>query len=167
LFLLPLLGTIHYMKEIFLYTDGGARGNPGIAGCGAVIFDEKGATVKEGCLYLGETTNNVAEYQAVLLGFRLLAKHFGRAQCPELYLTVRLDSELVQKQINGVYRVKHPDLKPLHTAVKKVQQELFPRAKFEHVRREKNKHADRLANEAMDTAPHCDSVPVPTEPLKV
>ena len=154
------------MKEVFLYTDGGARGNPGVAGAGAVIFDEKGTTLKEGCVYLGETTNNVAEYQAVLLGFALLRQYFGSSQCRELYLTVRLDSELVQKQLTGEYRVKHPDLKILYAEVKRVQSELFPRAKFEHVRREKNKHADRLANEAMDRAGNCKKLSVPTEPLR-
>jgi ribonuclease HI len=153
------------MKEVFLYTDGGARGNPGVAGAGAVLFDAKGATLKEGCVYLGHTTNNVAEYQAVLLGFQMLRQYFGSSQCRELYLTVRLDSELVQKQITGQYRVKHPDLQPLHAAVVAARQELFPRATFEHVRREKNKHADRLANEAMDRGAHCGSVQQPLVPL--
>ncbi len=153
------------MKEAFLYTDGGARGNPGIAGAGAVLFDAKGATLKEGCLFLGNTTNNVAEYQAVLLGLQLTMQYFGKAQCKEVYLTVRLDSELVQKQLTGQYRVKHADLKPLSAAVQRVREEWFPRARFEHVRREKNKHADRLANEAMDKAHHCGSVRVPTDPL--
>lgn len=154
-----------YMKEVFLYTDGGARGNPGVAGCGAVLFDEKGSTLTEGCLYLGHATNNVAEYQAVLLGLSLVRKYFGSAQCRELYLTVRLDSELVQRQLTGQYRVKHKDLIPLCAEVKRVQQELFPRMKFEHVRREKNKHADRLSNEAMDRAGHCQSTHSPTIPF--
>jgi ribonuclease HI len=138
------------MKEIFVYTDGGARGNPGIAGAGAVVFDAKGSTLTEGCLYLGHATNNVAEYQAVLLGFKIVREYFGSSQCRELCITVRLDSELVQKQLTGEYRVKHKDLIPLYTEVKRVLQELFPRATFEHVRREKNKYADRLANKAMD-----------------
>ena len=153
------------MKQAFLYTDGGARGNPGVAGAGAVIFDEKGTPLKEGCVYLGHTTNNVAEYQAVLLGLRIARAHFGSSECKEVHLTVRLDSELVQKQLTGVYRVKHPDLIPLCRAVQKVQQEFFPAVTFEHVRREKNKHADRLANEAMDRCEHCEQVLAPTVPL--
>ena len=138
------------MQKVYLYTDGGARGNPGPAGSGAVIFDEQGAVLGEAKKYLGHTTNNVAEYEAVRIGLRMIQKKFGAEACAGIEVVSRMDSELVCKQLNGVYRVKNEKLKPIFTAVKALCTEAFPHITFEHVRREKNKHADRLANEAMD-----------------
>jgi len=130
--------------HIIAYTDGGARGNPGSAGAGAVLYDEHGkeelATVSE---YLGHATNNVAEYTAVLMALQR-AKELGASA-----VHVRLDSELVQRQMTGVYRVKQPHLQTLYLQIQHMMQQ-FDRVTFEHVRREKNKRADELANEAMD-----------------
>jgi len=138
------------MKKVYLYTDGGARGNPGPSGAGAVVFDEQGAVLGEAKKYLGHTTNNVAEYEAVRIGLVLIQETFGNDACKEIEVVSRMDSELVCKQLNGVYRVKNEKLKPMFTAVKALCAEVFPHVTFEHVRREKNKHADMLANEAMD-----------------
>jgi ribonuclease HI len=137
-------------KKIVLHTDGGARGNPGPAGAGAVIFTEDGKTIKETSKYLGERTNNFAEYSAVVLGLEMIAKHFGKAQCKDLEVVVRMDSELICKQLNGEYRVKEETLFPLYIEVHNLQVSTFPHVRFEHVPRADNKHADRLANEAMD-----------------
>lgn len=139
-------------KKIMLYTDGGARGNPGVAGAGAVVFDATGKVLKETSKYLGERTNNYAEYAAVVLGLEMIAKHFGKAQCKDLDITVRMDSELISKQINGEYQIKEETLFPLFIQVHNMMVSTFPHVTFEHVPREKNAHADRLANEAMDRA---------------
>jgi ribonuclease HI len=140
------------MMTHVLHTDGGARGNPGPAGAGAVLYDENGKTVKEASLYLGEQTNNYAEYMAVILGLEMTAKHFGKAQCKELDLIVRMDSELIMKQLNNEYQVKEETLFPLFIKVHNLRVSVFPRVRFEHVPREENKRADALANEAMDQA---------------
>ncbi len=126
-----------------LYTDGAARGNPGPAAAGIVIEDDHGRVLWQEGRYLGETTNNVAEYQALLLGLKK-ASELGRGA-----LVVRMDSELVVKQLQGGYRVKHPALIPLH------RQALalclgFESWRAEHVRRQQNSLADRLANQALD-----------------
>jgi ribonuclease HI len=140
------------MKTITLYTDGGSRGNPGPAGSGAVLFNEAGEVLGEVKKYLGTTTNNVAEYEAVRIGLEMIHTQFGADACRDVQVVVRMDSELVCKQLNGQYRVKHPGLIPLFSALRAFYEKTFPHIRFEHVRREKNKHADRLANEAMDEA---------------
>lgn len=137
-------------KKITLHTDGGARGNPGPAGCGAVIHDENGRTIKEASRYLGHATNNFAEYHAVILGLEMIAKHFGKAQCKDLDVDVRMDSELICKQLNGEYQIKEPSLFPLFIKIHNLRVSTFPHVSFAHVPREENAHADRLANEAMD-----------------
>jgi ribonuclease HI len=137
-------------KHITLHTDGGARGNPGPAGSGAVIYDDTGKTIKEASLYLGHKTNNYAEYSAVVLGLETIAKHFGKPQCKNLEVEVRMDSELVCKQLNGEYQLKEETLFPLFIKIHNLRVTTFPHITFVHVRREENSHADRLANEAMD-----------------
>src|SRR3989339_774212 len=137
-------------KKLVLHTDGGARGNPGPAGAGAVVYDETGKTVKETSKYLGLKTNNFAEYAAVVLGLEMIAKHFGKAQCKNLEVLVRMDSELICKQLNNEYQIKEETLFPLYIQVHNLLVSTFPSVTFEHVRREDNAHADRLANEAMD-----------------
>ena len=102
--------------------------------------------------YLGNTTNNVAEYEAVRIGLMMIEQHFGKEQSANIEVIVRMDSELVCRQLNGVYRVKNEKLIPIFTAVRALYTSTFPHITFEHVRREKNKHADALANEAMDQA---------------
>ena len=124
--------------------DGGSRGNPGPAGYGVHIEREDGSIVelKES---LGMATNNVAEYSGLLAALRWAVEHGVRA------LHVRADSELVVKQMKGVYKVKHPGLLPLYEEARSLTRRVG-KVTFEHVRREFNRDADRLANEAMDDA---------------
>ena len=130
--------------RLIIYTDGGARGNPGPAGIGAVFYDEAGEVKKEISEYLGKTTNNQAEYKAVLRSLEE-AKKLGAKEL-EFYI----DSELVVKQLNGEYKVKNKDLQPLFVQIYNLTLE-FKKVNFSHVRREKNKEADKLANRAMDS----------------
>jgi len=136
--------------QFTLYADGGARGNPGPAGSGAVVFDASGKRVVEVADYLGETTNNVAEYEAVLRGLTKLKEEYTEDFFRHVPVIVRMDSELVIKQLKGEYKVKHPNLLTLYLEVKNLIARHFPLITFEHVRREFNKDADALANEAMD-----------------
>jgi len=138
------------MKTVTLYTDGGARGNPGHAGAGAVIFDENGETLKEVSRFLGVQTNNFAEYEAVILGLEALKKIFGAERLKTIRVEVKLDSELVARQLSNVYQIKEPTLFPQFIKAHNLQVSTFPNITFTHVRREMNKVADRLANTAMD-----------------
>lgn len=138
------------MKKIILYTDGGARGNPGPAGAGAALFDENGRTIKEASEYLGHRTNNYAEYRAVVMGLEMVAKHFGKAQCAAIEVLVRMDSELIQKQLTGEYQIKEETLFPFFIQIHNLRVSTFPHLSFSHVPRAENKRADALANEAMD-----------------
>lgn len=126
-----------------LFTDGGARGNPGPAGIGVVLEDPSGEVVDTVSRGLGWQTNNVAEYEALIEGL-LLAKRHGVRR-----LKVILDSLLVAEQMKGNYRVKHRGLKPLHSKASEIAKG-FDEVEFESVGREDNAEADRLANEAMD-----------------
>lgn len=136
------------MKDegIFIYTDGGARGNPGPAGAGAVIYKGK-EKVSEVSRFLGKQTNNWAEYEALILALEA-AEPFSKNAA----VTVRMDSELIVKQMRGEYRVKDAELKKQHAKVKALIEQHFPNISFVHVRREENTEADQLANEAMDGA---------------
>jgi ribonuclease HI len=129
--------------HITVRTDGGARGNPGPAGIGVVLEDEKGKVLEEHAKFLGVKTNNQAEYEAAILGLER-AKKLG-AKSVKVYA----DSELLVKQANGEYKVKHENIKPLHARLKALTLQIG-HVKFEHVRREKNTHADALSNKAMD-----------------
>ena len=137
------------MQKIILHTDGGARGNPGPAGVGVVIKDEDGTTRKELSKFLGHQTNNFAEYEAVILGLEGVKKIFGTAKCKELSIEIRMDSELVARQLSGKYQIKEPTLFPQFIKIHNLRVSTFPHITFTHIPREKNKEADRLANEAM------------------
>ncbi|MFH0892685.1 MAG: ribonuclease HI family protein [Candidatus Falkowbacteria bacterium] len=132
-------------NKLIIYTDGGARGNPGPAGIGAVLKNEAGETVAEISEYLGVATNNQAEYKAVVAAIKK-AKELGA-----LELDFFLDSELVVKQLNREYRVKNHDLAPLFVQIYNAVMG-FKKVTFKHVPREQNKEADKLANLAMDKA---------------
>ncbi|MGW7258524.1 bifunctional RNase H/acid phosphatase [Streptomyces sp. NPDC054834] len=132
------------MREFIVEADGGSRGNPGPAGYGAVVRDAAtGETLGEAAEYLGVVTNNVAEYRGLLAGLR--AAH---ALDPAARVHVRMDSKLVVEQMSGRWKIKHPDMKPLAAEAARI----FPAGQvtYEWIPRERNKHADRLANEAMD-----------------
>ncbi|WP_053638981.1 bifunctional RNase H/acid phosphatase [Streptomyces sp. NRRL F-4707] len=131
-------------REFVVEADGGSRGNPGPAGYGAVVRDAAtGETLVEAAEYLGVVTNNVAEYRGLLAGLRA-----ARGLDPDALVHVRMDSKLVVEQMSGRWKIKHPDMKPLATEAARV----FPpgRVTYEWIPRADNKHADRLANEAMD-----------------
>jgi ribonuclease HI len=134
------------MQKIIIYTDGGARNNPGPAGAGAIIFNESGEVLKEASKYLGEQTNNWAEYEAVILGFET-AKALG---LENREIEFKVDSQLIQLQIIGEYKIKNPALYEQCSKIKKFQKEGFKNVTFTHIPREENSEADRLANEAMD-----------------
>lgn len=135
--------------QFTIHADGGSRGNPGPAGAGAMIRDHLGNSVASVSEYLGTRTNNYAEYEAVILAFEALAKLIGSKKAGAATVVVKMDSELVVKQMKGVYKVKHPTMKAqfarlLEAAVG------FKEVSFTHVFRAENADADALANEAMD-----------------
>lgn len=130
--------------QAVMNVDGGARGNPGPAGAGIVIASaDDGTVLHESGLFLGRATNNIAEYTALVEGLKI-AKTLNVAR-----LAVYSDSELLVKQMCGVYRVKNEGLKPLFQEASKLRQD-FETCTIQHVRREMNKEADRMANMAMD-----------------
>jgi len=137
-------------KKLTLYTDGGSRNNPGPAGAGAVVYDEKGHVLAEVSVYLGERTNNYAEYEAVVLGLQEVKKLIPERERKDLKLEVRMDSELIQRQLTNEYQIKEETLFSQFIKVHNMVVKDFPNISFTHVRREDNQEADRLANEAMD-----------------
>ena len=135
------------MKKLIIYADGGARGNPGPAGAGSVVMDENEKVLAEVSKFLGTATNNVAEYTALIEGLKAAKKVMGTKK---LSLEIRMDSELAIRQLQGRYKVRHPNLKPLFAEAVGIVEKNFPDVTFTHVRREKNILADALANAAMD-----------------
>jgi len=130
-------------KVITIYTDGGARGNPGPAAIGVVIKDEKGKIMKQYAEYIGEATNNQAEYQALIKGLEL-AQEFKPQQ-----VYCFLDSELVTKQMKQEYKVKDQDLQSLFVKVWNNALK-FPKVSYQHISRNLNKEADALLNQELD-----------------
>lgn len=129
--------------ELVAFVDGGARGNPGPAGFGVHIEDASGQTVAEFGEFLGHATNNVAEYSGLLAALDYAIRHGHHS------VQVVSDSELLVKQLRGEYKVKSPDLRPLYDRARKMIAGL-KHFEVRHVLRAQNRHADRLANEAMD-----------------
>jgi ribonuclease HI len=138
------------MSKYILYTDGGARGNPGPAGAGAVICDAEGNVLKELHKALGRATNNFAEYSAVVLALEGLKKVVPPKLRKEAEVEVRMDSELVARQLSDKYEIREETLFPLFIKVHNLLVSSFPKTTFVHIPREKNKHADRMSNLAMD-----------------
>jgi ribonuclease HI len=134
--------------RLIIHTDGGARGNPGPAGIGVVIHDaDSGALLEEHAEFLGVTTNNQAEYSAVILALKR-AKALDATE-----VQIITDSELVVKQANGEYRVKHPGLAQRFSEMKQLASTIH-HCRFQHVRRAFNQRADALSNQAMDRGMH-------------
>jgi ribonuclease HI len=129
--------------EATLFADGGSRGNPGPAASGAVIVEPGGDVVAEAGLFLGVATNNVAEWTALVIGLEAAAERGIRR------LAIRMDSELVVKQVRGEYKVKHESLKPLHRKAMTLLRK-FEHADIKHVPRKLNKLADSLVNSVLD-----------------
>ncbi len=132
-------------KKLVINTDGGARGNPGPAGIGVIIKSEDGEMLYQYGGYIGEATNNVAEYKALIKALQE-AKHLGGTS-----LRIQMDSELIVKQMHGTYKIKEPTLQGLAQEVIKLLKE-FSGHTFVHVRREFNKEADAMVNQAIDAA---------------
>lgn len=136
------------MDTLTVHTDGGARGNPGPAGIGVAVINATGEVIDTLSEFLGVTTNNVAEYTAIVRAL----EHLNRVTDPATTtLHFKLDSQLVERQLNGAYKVKDETLKGYYLRAK----ELIPRFQavtFTYIPREQNKVADKLANEAMDKA---------------
>ncbi len=128
---------------LIAYTDGAARGNPGPAGAGVYIVDQHDVIVAEAQEYLGETTNNVAEYRTFILALDKLEALNATA------VSIRSDSQFIVRQLSGEYRVKNEGLRPLFQEAK-TRLRGFQNVTIEHVPREENKEADRLANQAVD-----------------
>ena len=131
------------MFKLTIYSDGGARGNPGPAGIGATLKNEKGELVATVSEYIGVATNNIAEYKAIIAAIEK-AKELKATE-----LDCYLDSELVVKQLKKEYKVRNQGLAPLYIKIYNLSQS-FKKITYTHVRREFNKEADALANEAMD-----------------
>lgn len=128
---------------IYAYFDGGARGNPGPAGYGVYIVDDQGNVLSEQHGSLGTATNNVAEYRGLIAALQWAVDHDLKS------LTVRGDSQLIVEQMRGNYKVKHEGLKPLYLQARMLVMQIGD-VRFEHVRREQNRDADRLSNLGMD-----------------
>ena len=131
------------MGKLVIYTDGGARGNPGRAAIGAVIGDKK---YKE---FIGTTTNNVAEYRAIIFALKKSKQLLGKGKSKQAELEMRMDSELAYSQLTGRYKLKEESLMPLFIEIWNLKQD-FKNVEFVHVLREKNKEADKLVNQALD-----------------
>jgi ribonuclease HI len=131
--------------KLIIHVDGGARGNPGPAAAAAVVSDQDGNVLDEAAITLGSTTNNVAEYKSLLLGLER-ARELGASE-----VEVINDSELIAKQVNGIYKVRHADMKPLHAqALRSLAR--FERWSVRSVPRAQNAAADALVNRALDAA---------------
>lgn len=137
------------MKKFRIHTDGGARGNPGPAALGAVIEDENGNVVKEISEYIGGTTNNEAEYRAVITALKKLKSLVGKTEVKKNAVQVMTDSELLVKQMNGQYKIESANTQKFFLELWNLTID-FGKVEFQHVPREQNKAADRLVNEALD-----------------
>ncbi len=155
----------HTSPQVVAHIDGASRGNPGPAAYGVVLESEDGTPLQNLSRTLGHTTNNVAEYQALLAVLEYAQEHHVRR------LKVLSDSELLARQIQGAYKVKSPDLKPLYERARSAIARLESFT-IQHVRREQNREADRLANLALDGAQAGDghkspaSISAPNEPIR-
>jgi ribonuclease HI len=133
--------------KIFIYCDGGARGNPGPA-ASAFVAIQDGKVIHKASKYLGKATNNVAEYGSVILALTWLYKNYKSAS--NLKITVNLDSELVTKQMSGLYKVKNPKLKEIHVVGKRLESKLSTKVLYKWTPRDKNRLADFLVNKELD-----------------
>ncbi len=145
----PVLWYATGMETVTIFTDGGSRGNPGPAAIGVYIVDDAGKVLKEVSETIGNATNNFAEYQAVARGLETLKQMYGK-KTKEMQFVLKLDSELVKKQLNDEYQIKDPGLVPLFIEIHNLRVSNFPNITLIHVLREHNKEADRLVNEALD-----------------
>jgi len=132
-----------------IYIDGGARGNPGPAAAGVVIYSPQGSIVKQSGKYLGKTTNNLAEYQGAILGLIELRNLIGRAKAKKVIVQIKSDSELLVKQINHQYKIKNENLIPYFIKLWNLMLD-FKEVNFIHIPRSENKLADQMVNETLN-----------------
>jgi len=138
------------MKKFIIYTDGGSRGNPGKSAIGVVFCNEKDQAIKKFSEYLGDCiTNNYAEYEAVIFALKKFKSLFGKPLSAQSDITIKSDSELVIKQLNGEYRLQDEKIQKLFIEIWNLKFD-FKSVKFKHISRTKNKEADRLVNEVLD-----------------
>ena len=137
------------MSTYSIRTDGGARGNPGPAALGAVIENEHGVVLKEISEYIGEKTNNEAEYRAPIEALKKLRSFIGKAEAKKSNVQVFADSELMVKQMNGQYKIENPNMQKFFLELWNLKLD-FAKVTFQSVPRSQNKHADRLVNQALD-----------------
>lgn len=131
------------MDSIVIFVDGASRGNPGEAGIGVAVYDNKGKLMTEISRYIGIATNNVAEYKALIEGLKV------GLEMNAANIHVKSDSQLLIRQLTGIYKVKSEGLKPLHEEAGNLLKK-YRKYELEHIPREYNKHADKLANEGIE-----------------
>ncbi len=144
------------MKTI-IYTDGGARDNPGPAAIGVVVT-QNGQTLKKYSDFIGRATNNQAEYEAVVFALKKVKLLFGKKKAKAMEIEIRLDSELVAKQLNHQYKIKEEDLQPLFLKVWNLILD-FEQVNLKYIPRQQNKEADRLVNQALDNQEKTSALP--------
>ena len=143
--------------KITIYTDGGARGNPGPAAIG-VIIQKEGQILKKYSQCIGQTTNNQAEYQAIIFALKKIKLLFGKKKAKTMEIEICLDSELIAKQLNHQYKIKEKDLQPLFLKIWNLILD-FSQLDFKYIPRQQNKEADRLVNQALDAQERTSPLP--------
>ena len=138
------------MKKIIIFTDGGSRGNPGPAAIGIIFCNEKGEIIRRYSEEIGDATNNEAEYKAVIFALKKFKALFGNKLAKNSEIEIRSDSELLIKQLNGEYKILEPNIQNLFLEIWNLRLD-FKKVKFKLISREKNKEADNLVNEALNS----------------
>jgi ribonuclease HI len=140
------------MAKIYINTDGGSRGNPGPAAIGVAFFDEQESMTYSYMKYIGSATNNEAEYQAIIAALKILSRSewLKKHNNSDNEVVCRLDSQLVVEQVNGNYRIKQDHIKRFIEEIRNLISGYCLKITFVHVRREQNKHADKLVNQALN-----------------
>lgn len=134
-------------QRLFVFCDGGARGNPGPAAIGFVVKDDSGKILRKCGKFIGQATNNVAEYQAVIEALKWIASSIKHQTSNIQFF---LDSRLVVNQLNGLFKIKDKNLRQLIVKVRQLEQEVGGNVSYHLIKREKNQEADRLVNETLD-----------------
>lgn len=145
-------------KKLFVFTDGGARGNPGPAAIGFIIKDSQGKILKKESKYIGKATNNVAEYQAVIKALEWISHQssiihsegISRSEHHQSSIKFFLDSKLIVNQLNGLFKIKNSNLRGLIIKARQLEQEVGGNVSYHFISREKNKEADALVNQALE-----------------
>lgn len=146
------------MNKLIINTDGGSRGNPGPAAVGVVVCNDQNQIIKTYNRYLGKGTNNEAEYQAAIYALQKAKLLFGKKKALNLDIEMRLDSELVVKQINHQYKIKEESTQAAFIQIWNLMLD-FNSVIFKHIRREENKEADKLVNQALDNQENESALP--------